>query len=135
MKFVSSLMLATLLVACSKPSSDEEKVRAVFAAAETAAEDRDASDVLALVATDYADRQGFDKTQLGHFLRGYFFTHPKLELAVSVDDVQFPADGLARARVTVTSLDLTDPQREHLDVELRRDGGDWRVARADRADR
>lgn len=135
MKFVSSLLLAMMLVACSAPSSDEEQVRAVFAKAEAAAEDRDTADVLALVADGYTDAQGFDKTQLQNFLRAYFFTHPKLELVVSVDDISFPADGLAHAKLTVNAVDLNDPRREHFEVELRRDEDDWKIARADRVGR
>jgi hypothetical protein len=39
-------------------------------------------------------------------------------------------EGLGRARVAITSLPAGD--RVTLQVELRQDGGDWRVARADR---
>jgi len=139
MKFSKSILLTmacTLtLAACGARSTDEEQVRALFANVEKAAEDRDTSDVLAFVGSDYADSQGFDKSQLQNFLRGYFLTHPKVELVVSVDDLEFPADGLARANVTVTAVDLSDPHREHLSVELRRSDGRWLVARADRAGR
>jgi hypothetical protein len=139
MKFSKSILLnvaCTLtLAACGARSTDEEKVRALFANAEKAAEDRDTSDVLAFIASDYADSQGFDKSQLQNFLRGYFLTHPKVELVVSVDDLEFPADGLARANVAVTAVDLSDPHREHLSIELRRTDGRWLVARADRVGR
>jgi hypothetical protein len=70
------------------------------------------------------------------FLRGYFAAHPQLELVTSVDELTFPVDGLARARVSVRGLDLARfdaGESVTLDVELRRDGGEWRVVRADRA--
>jgi len=50
--------------------------------------------------------------------------------------VEFPVDGLARARVSVRGLDLDRfnvGDSVVLDVELRRHDGEWRVVRADRA--
>jgi hypothetical protein len=102
---------------------------------EAAAEARDASDVLKHVADDYEDSNGLDKTQLKNFLRGYFLAHPKLELVVSVESLDFPVDGLARAIITVTTVELADPDLQRLTVEFRRSDGDWRVARADRVAR
>ena len=139
MKSFTLLVAVTVTVislsACGARSSDEEKVRALFAAAETAAEERDASDVLAMVADDYEDANGFDRTQLRNFLRGYFLANPSIELLVNVESLEFPADGLARAELNVTRVSLNDPQRLHLAVELRRTGDEWRVQRADRIQR
>ncbi len=136
MKFFALCFVVTSIVislnACGARSSDEEQVRELFASAETAAEDRDASDVLALVADDYEDANGFDKTQLRDFLRGYFLVNPKLELLVNVESLEFPADGIAQAELTVTRVSLSDPQQLRLKVELRRTSNDWRVKRADR---
>ena len=120
------------LSACGARTSDEQKVRELFTSAETAAEQRDASDVLDLVADDYEDANGFDKAQLRDFLRGYFLVNPKIELLVNVESLEFPADGIAHAELTVTRVSLSDPQQLHLEVELRRSDGDWRVKRADR---
>lgn len=135
MKFSPLLFLYLSLAACSSPTSDEEKVRAVFASAEEAAEERDVGDVLGLVDARYADAQGNTRDSLRPFLHGYFATHPKLELIVSVDELEFPVDGLARARVKVRGLALdrfSVGEAVLLNVELRRDGSDWRVVRADR---
>jgi len=139
MKFSSALILSSLvcaLVACSSASSDEQRVRELITSAEEAAEARDVGDVLDLVADDYADAQGNSRDSLALFLRAFFAAHPKLELVTAIDDLQFPVDGLARARVTVRGLDLDrfdTGESVALDVELRRDGGEWRVVRADRA--
>ena len=132
MKFLSLLVAVISLSACGARGSDEERVRALFADAEAAAEARDASDVLAFVADDYEDANGFDKTQLRTFLRGYFLANPKIELLVNVENLEFPAEGLAQAELIVTRVSLSDPERLHLKVELRRTGGEWRVKRADR---
>ena len=132
MKFFTLSVAVISLSACGSRSSDEQQVRELFAGAESAAEDRDASDVLAFVADDYEDANGNDKNQLQDFLRGYFLANPKIELLVNVDSLEFPADGLAQAKLTVTRISLSEPDRLHLTVELRRTGGEWRVKRATR---
>src|SRR5512138_3366353 len=104
MKFSPRLILSHVflaLVACSSPSSDDARVRALIDAAEKAAESRDVGDVLDVVAPDYSDAQGNSRDSLRAFLRVFFAAHPKLELVTSVDELTFPVDGLARARVTV----------------------------------
>jgi hypothetical protein len=134
--FIAAILLATmLLAACGSKSSDEEQVRAVIDSVEEAAEARDASDVLEFVADDYADSNGLDKIQLRNLLRGYFLAHPRLELLVTVENLEFPVDGLAQAVVSVRSLELGVPDAQRLKVEFRRAGGEWRVVRADRAAR
>jgi hypothetical protein len=136
MKFSLSLILSCAVVACSSATSDEQQVRALIASAEEAAEAHDVGDVLDLVGDDYTDAQGDSRDSLQLFLRGYFAAHPKLELVTSVDALEFPVADYARARVTVRGLELDrfDFGRSvALDVELRREGGHWRVVRADRA--
>ena len=129
------LLAAMLLAACGAKTSDESQVRALIDAVETAAEARDASEVLEHVADDYADSRGLDKTQLRNLLRGYFLAHPGLELVVNIESLHFPVDGLAQAVLTVTTVELTDPNRQRLKVEFRRSGSGWQVVRADRVGR
>jgi hypothetical protein len=132
MKFFTVLITVCCLTACSAGTSDEDQVRASIASMETAAEARDASDVLAFVADDYDDAQGFDKSQLRNFLRGYFLAHPKLDLVVNISQLEFPADGLAQAELSVTTVELNDPDHAAFKVEFRRVDGEWRLSRADR---
>jgi hypothetical protein len=132
MKFLTVCVAVLSLSACGSRSSDEEQVRDLIAGVESAAEERDASDVLAFVAEDYEDANGFDKSELQNFLRGWLLAHPKVELLVNVESLEFPADGLAQAEVSVTSVSLSDPDHVRLKLEFRRSGGDWRVKRADR---
>lgn len=140
MKFSLLLILSCALVALcgckGSTTSDEQRVRDLVASAEIAAEARDVGDVLDLVGDDYADAQGNTRDSLQLFLRAFFAAHPKLELVTSIDGVEFPVDGLARARVSVRGLDLDRfnvGDSVVLDVEMRRQGGEWRVVRADRA--
>jgi len=132
MKFFTVFIAVISLTACGARSSDEQLVRELVTNVENAAEDRDTSDVLAHVADDYEDANGLDKSQLQNFLRGWFLAHPKVELMVSVESLEFPADGLAQAEISITSLSLSDPERVRLKVEFRRIAGEWRVSRADR---
>ena len=134
MKSLTAFAFVILLAACGAHSSDEQQVRALIASAESAAEERDASDVLESVADDYEDTNGFDKSQLRNFLRAWFLAHPKVELLVNIEKLEFPAEGLAQAEVSVTNLTL-DAERVRLKLEFRRHDGDWRVVRADRMDR
>ena len=133
MKFLTVLITTSFLAACGTRTSDEEQVRALIDELESAAEARDASDVLEFVASDYEDAQGLDRAQLQNFLRGYFLAHPKIELLVDVEELTFPADGLAQATISVTSVSLNDPDHVQLRVEFRRNDGAWQVKRADRA--
>ena len=130
MKFLAVLLTIFALSGCGARSSDEQQVRELIDGAEAAAEARDAGDVLAFVASDYSDSSGFDKTQLQNFLRGYFLVNPKIELLVSISELEFPVAGLGRARVGVTSLPAGD--RATVQVEFRKQAGTWRVVRADR---
>jgi ketosteroid isomerase-like protein len=136
MKFSSNASLifvaALLLAACSAKSSDEVQVRELFASAEAAAEARDTADVLELVADDYSDAQSFDKPSLQNFLRLYFLAHPKIELIVSIEKLEFPVPGLAQTEISVATVGGGDANLQRLKVELRKSGDDWRVSRADR---
>jgi hypothetical protein len=109
--------------------------------AEQAAEARDTSDAMALVADDYSDGQGFDKEQLRNFLRAYFLTHPKIELFVRIGAVEFPGRDLARVRVEVTMVGTRGAEErsesiagenEALRVELQLRDSEWKVTRVDR---
>jgi len=133
MKFLTGFCVVIFLCGCSARTSDEEKVRAAITSMENAAEARDTRGVLEWIAEDYADSQGLSHAELASFLRGYFLAHPKIELMVSVENLQFPADGLAQAQINVTRLGLGDTDRASFKVEFRRSGDEWRVSRADRA--
>jgi hypothetical protein len=135
MKFLPLILAASLLVACGAKTSDEEQVRALIGAVEAAAEDRDTSDVLTHVADNYVDSAGFDRMQLKNFLIGYFLAHPKVELLVTIDSLEFPVDGLAQAVVTVATVELTDPDVRRLKVEFRRMENGWKVVRTGRVER
>lgn len=131
MKFLTALIAAVTLCACGSRSSDEQQVRELLAALEQAAEARDASDVLTLVADDFASDDVAGKADLTRFLRGYFLAHPRVDVSVDVESLELPVPDLAQARLELRVA----PAGDHatLDVEFRRLDGDWRVTRAERA--
>lgn len=134
--FVVALASVFALTACAPEGSPEQQVRAVITQAEEAAEARDVSAAMDLVADEYSDANGFDREQLRRFVHGYFIMNPSINLLVRVEDVRFPADELAQARVTVGMLGQgLETQLETFDVELVKQGDDWRLRRADRAGR
>jgi hypothetical protein len=131
-----ALAFTVVLAACASEGSPEEAVRAVITAAEEAAEARDVSAAMELVADEYADANGLDRDSLRSFVHGYFLMNPSIKLLVRVEDVRFPADELAQARVTVGMLGQgLDTQLETFDVELVHIDGDWLLRRADRVGR
>jgi hypothetical protein len=126
--------------ACSR-SSDEEQIRELIATAEQAAEARDASDVMSLIAPEYRDSQGFDRAQLQSFLRGYFLTHPRIELLLRIAEIKIETPTRARARLELTVVGTQiggengtslSGDSESLQVDFMRIDGEWRIARADR---
>ncbi len=130
---------ALLLAGCGAPNSPEAEVRTVVAEAEAAAEARDASRLFDLIDPGYRDPQGNGAEELKRYLRGWLIAHQSVRLITRVDSVEFPAEGLARVRATVGMLgreaggeawDLAADVYD-LDVTLARDGGEWRVTRAE----
>jgi len=110
-------VLLMLLAACGREPSAEERIREVIAAAETAAEARDLSDVMALVSDRYSDLRGQDKAAIRDLMRGYFLINQSIHLLLRIEDLEFPANNMARARVTVGMLGRQDAG-----------GNDWSLA-------
>ena len=129
------------LCACSQPASPEQQVRDVIAAGEQAAEKRDLGGLMELVSARYGDESGRDAESLEQYVRGYLMLHPSIHLLTRVEAIDFPYEDMARVRVTVGSLghgaaegasfDVA-AEVEQLEIELVREGEDWRVRRATR---
>lgn len=134
------LLVSCVAVACGPAPSPEEEVRDVVAAAEQAAEARDGLALRALVADDYKDGRGNGAEEIRRYVHGYLLAHQSVHLLVRIEDIELPATGLARLRAIVAMVgkeadaasawDLAADVYE-FDVTLAREGGDWRVVRAD----
>jgi hypothetical protein len=135
-----ALLLCLLLPACSREPGPEDQIRAVVAAAEEAAESRDASTLLELIAPDYQDGRGNGAEEIRRYVRGYLVTHQSIHLLTRVDEIEILATDLVRLKATVgmlgreanaeSSWDLAGDLYE-FDVTLAREDGDWLVTRAD----
>jgi hypothetical protein len=129
-----------LLSACSDPQSPEAQVRAVIDAMQTAAEARDASDVMDFVASDFRSAEGQDFADMQRYLRGYLLAHPSVHLLTRIDALEFPVAGEARMQlsvgmagkaVTAGAWDLS-ADLQQLDLVLRQQQGHWKVVYAAR---
>jgi hypothetical protein len=96
--------IALLAVACSNERAPEDAVRETLASIEAAAEARDISAVMEFVAEDFASDSGSRRADFRNMVRGYFVTHPSLELVVRVDSIEFPVDELARVQLRIASI-------------------------------
>lgn len=132
--------LCLLLVACGSRETREQRVRAVIAQAETAAEERDLSAIMRLVSPRFEDAEGGSAVELSRRLRGYLITHDSVHLVTQVETVEFPFKDLARVRLTVGTLGRTATGDELLrlagdvhdvTLELQLERGEWKVTRAE----
>lgn len=131
-------LLFGLLSACGSKSTPEEQVRAVIAAAETGAEARDLSAVMDLVAERYTDTRGQDKAAIRDLMRAYFIVNQSVHLLMRVEEIKFPADEIADARISVGMLGRQSAQEwqfaadiYEFDVRLLNEDGEWRLQSAE----
>jgi hypothetical protein len=132
-------LLSLVLAACGPEQSPEAQVRGVIAEGEAAAEARDLSALMQLVAADFRDEQVGGREELKQFLRGYLVTHQQIHLLTRVDSVELPYRDMAKVSLTVGTLGRDSAVAGALDLaadvydvrlELQLEDGDWRVTRA-----
>ncbi len=136
------VMLAALVMfvaGCGESQTPDAKVRDVIAQGEQAAEARDLSGIMDLVAPSYGDGQGGDRDELKQYLRGYLVAHQAIHLLTRVESVEFPYRDMAKVSLTLgtlgrdaaaaTAFDLAADVYD-VELELALDDGEWRVTRA-----
>jgi len=132
-------LLTLLLAACGPTQTPEAQVRSVIAAGEAAAEARDLSALMELVATDFRDDQVGGREELQQYLRGYLVMHQSIHLLTRVDSVELPYRDMAKVSLTVGTLGRDSAAASALELaadvydvqlELQLEGDDWRVTRA-----
>lgn len=127
--------LATL-AACGSGDSPEQQVRAVIDQMETAAENRDVGELTEHLSESYSDANGNGPAEVARYLRGYFIANQSIHLLTRVEQLDFPTDDEARARVLVGMVgreaaatrewDLA-ADLHAFDISLRREDGAWKV--------
>ena len=130
------LAAALLLAGCGEPpSAPEARIRAALAEAEVAAQGGDFDALAARVARDYADRAGRDRRTLLLTLRGLLMRYPRLELIVTLREIEILSPQLARVRLELLAAGAgpagLSADAFPVELSLRDEGGGWKVTRAE----
>jgi len=141
LRLTTGMMLAACVAlgGCAKEQTPEAQVRAVIAAGEAAAEDRDLARIMGHVSPAFRDGQGAGPDELRQYLRGYLVMHQSVHLLTRVESVEFPYRDYARVQLKVgmlgreaagaASLDLAAEVHDVV-LELQLEDDEWKVVRA-----
>jgi len=128
--------LGAVLAAGCVTSDSEAEIRALLAAAEEAAEARDAGFFADAVGSAYRDARGNDREQLLRTVRGYFIANQRVDVVSRIEDVVLEGEDAARAVVYAGLLGRSagdgpaggvEADLYRFDLELVNDDGDWRI--------
>jgi hypothetical protein len=131
--------LAILATGCAADDPEAE-IRALLAAAETAAEARDAGFFGDALGESYRDARGADREETLRNLRGYFIANQRIEVVSRVDEIVLEGEHAARAvvhagmlgqRAGAALIEGIDADLYRFELTLVNDGGDWQVIGAD----
>jgi hypothetical protein len=125
------------LAACGDTNSPEQQVRDVIGQMEAAAEARDIGELMEHVSEDYRDENGLGPDEAARYVRGYFIANQSIHLLTRIEQIEFPIEGEARARVLVGMVgreadaagkwDLAADLHE-FKIALRREDDEWKVS-------
>jgi hypothetical protein len=142
MAYVRPILISAALTAgaaCSQPDSPEQQVQTTIEQMELAAEQRNIGDLMEYVSNEYRDADGYGPKEISQYVRGYLVANQSIRLLTRVDEIAFPGDDEARAKVLVGMVgreadaagawDLAADLYE-FDIALIREDGDWKVTYA-----
>jgi hypothetical protein len=141
-RLLCALALALAPACPGDPATPEARVRAVLAALEEGARERDAAALKEHVSEGYADAGGRDKRAVAALATFHFLRNRSVHLLARVREVEVAPPDAARARVVVALAGRPIPGPEALaglrasvyrfDFELRLEADEaWRVTAAD----
>ncbi len=135
-----TIALVPLLHGCDNAQAPEQRVRALIAAAEQAAEQKDIGTLRGYVSGRYADDEGRDRRAIDAVLRLYLLRHEKIHLLTRIADIRLAPPGRAEAVIYVAMAARPVTQAEDLaalranlyrfEIGLVEEGTQWRVVRA-----
>lgn len=136
----TTVCLFLLLAACSDPESPEARVRAILAEAEAAAEERDIGFFRNLIAEDYSDKRGRNRSEIIQQAWFYFQRNQFIQVLSRIESIEFPVPELTRVEL-VAGLAGRDEQAASVwelqadvyrfELEMRLDGdGEWKLIHA-----
>lgn len=147
LQYIATLALATIagLAGCGDADSPEQQVREVIGKMEVAAEARDVGELMEHLSEDYRDVNGMGVEEAARYARGYFIANQSLHLVIHVEQIEFPTDGEARARILVgmvgrdaaratdSAVDLASLAADlyEFKIALRREDGEWQITFAE----
>jgi hypothetical protein len=132
------VLLLTILGSCGDSQSPEQAVRSVIARMEQAAEARDVGDLLDHISDRYRDGYGQGREEASRYVRGYFIANQSIHLLTRIEELDFPSEREARARVLVgmvgrdgeATWDIAaDVYR--FNITLLREDGEWKLTYAE----
>jgi hypothetical protein len=141
-RVAAALGLAVALACSSSSDTPESRVRAVLAALEDGARERDAGAMKAHVSGAYADAQGNDEHAIAALVTLHLMRNRSVHLLTRVTSVTLPEPGHARVEALVAMAGTPIPTAAELasvradlyrfELELRQEpDGEWRVTSAD----
>lgn len=80
-------MVFLALASCASPDSPQAKLDAFLGKAVAAAEDRDTSEIMDLVADDYQDAQGRGRDDLRRYIMGMFLRYGSVHVDLETVDI------------------------------------------------
>lgn len=130
------------LFSCSPArDSPEAQVRALFARAETAAEQKDLGALRPMISDQYADAEGQDKKAIEAVLRFYFLRNQSIHLFTRIQSIEFPQPSRATAVVLVAmagqpiktgqELERLHADLNRFEITLTREDREWKVIGAE----
>ena len=136
---IASVLVAALASGCA-PSDPEAEIRALLAAAEQAAEERDVSFFGGLLGEGYRDTRGNDRDEVLRQLRGYFIANQRVEIVSRIDEITLEGEDAARAvvhagmvgqRSGATLIAGVQANLYRFELEFVNDGAEWQIIGAD----
>jgi hypothetical protein len=131
----------SLALACSDPETPEQRVRAVLAALEESAQQRDPGAMKQHVSDAYSDGNGNDKRTVTQLVAFHLLRNQSVHLLTRVQSLELPEPGEAQAAVLVAMagapIDGPDAllalraDLYRFDLSFREENGDWRVRSAE----
>lgn len=131
---------AALAAGCAGGSDPEAEIRALIAAAEQAAEARDAGFFGDLLGEGYRDARGNDRAEVIRSIRGYFIANQRIEIVSRVEEIVLEGGDAARAvvhagmlgrRAGAELLEGVAADLYRFELELVNADGEWRIIGAD----
>lgn len=135
----TAIAVTMALAGCGREESPETRVRAVIAAGEAAAEERDLAGLLEHVSPAFRDANGGGRDELRQYLRGYFVMHQSVHLSTRIVNIEFPYRDYARVQLQVVMLGRESADAARLELaadakqivlELALEDDEWKVVRA-----